>query len=63
LYETVRQNFVFDSHRAYLRDCLFGRSTRLQEDGQELPDEQWWGMQLRQELRLLIKRRLKAQPI
>jgi hypothetical protein len=37
-----------------LHNWICGRSTCLQEERQKLPDEQRWGMQLRQELRLLV---------
>jgi hypothetical protein len=39
LYEELRQNSVFDSHGADLRDYVGGRSACLQEERQELPDE------------------------
>jgi hypothetical protein len=39
LYEKLRQNFLFDSHGADLRDCVCGRSACVQEERQELPDE------------------------
>jgi hypothetical protein len=37
-----------------LHNWICGRPTCLQEERQKVPDEQRWGMQLRQELRLLV---------
>ena len=57
LYEEIHQNCVFHCGDRDLRDCAGGRPTLVQEDGQKLPHEQWQGMQLREELRLLRRTR------
>jgi|tagenome__1003787_1003787.scaffolds.fasta_scaffold20140430_2 hypothetical protein len=53
-YEKVRKNRLFDFRGSDLRDGIRGGPAGMQDKRQKLPDEQWQGLQLWQELRLLI---------